>query len=546
MVLKWFNNAQARFLPLFWGFCLFWTISPFPFPFGNQDPYLFWAINASLDGKLNADFLSNQPDPFPLFTLLYRFLPVQFFAGLSHFLMFLICVVYAKSASELLKKQWKEYPVFILAILLVIHSSFLWGGFFKHLFFADYRWFTHHGIAKQGLLFGYFQPSALGVFLLLGLVYYFQSKYREFLLCLLVAGAFHANYILLGLILGCLAFLFRPRELWKEKKIMILLILVWVSYLWYSINYFKVEGSAFNEAAVYFIQHNPHLDPLNWLNLETLIKLGFIWIAFYRRRHLFEGKFLLSLLGVTVFLSILTLVSKNSYLINLAPWRMSVIMMPMAIFFTIQVAIEKIKDRSWLKDFPFFGLILGAVVAELIYCFLGNPSSEYLIKWRWVAFFCLFLGALVNGIFSRFNDNKDLPALLALLILPLAGMVQYGFEKRECSLLPESSVEQELGQICGPNALVLFPLPMKSIRLRSLCPVYIDANVYFTPALPEWKRRLLWNKEFFQNPTRFSKEEIRKEGITHLVCSPEISLKEGSWMKKKKYKNLNVYQLNEP
>jgi hypothetical protein len=125
-------------------------------------------------------------------------------------------------------------------------------------------------------------------------------------------------------------------------------------------------------------------------------------------------------------------------------------------------------------------------------------------------------------------------------------MVQYGFEKRECSLLPESSVEQELGQICGPNALVLFPLPMKSFRLRSLCPVYIDANVYFTPALPEWKRRLLWNKEFFQNPTRFSKEEIRKEGITHLVCSPEISLQEGSWMKKKKYKNLNVYQLNEP
>jgi hypothetical protein len=546
MLFKRFENAQPLLLPLLWGFCLFWTLSPFPFPFGNQDPYFFWAINSSLDGLLNADFLAQQPDPFPLVSILFRFIPVQAFPSLSHLLMFGLCVVYTKAAFDILKNQLLAFPILVPSLFLLAHSSFFWSSFFLHFFSLDLRWFWHHGIAQQGLLFGYFQPSAFGVFLLLGLGYFFQEKYRAFLFCLLVAGAFHANYILLGgLVLG-IAFVFQPKALWKEKGLFMLLSLVWGAYLLYSYRYFKVDSPAFLEASAYFIQNNPHLDPFNWLNLESILKLAFLLVVFGVYRDGSMGKFLLALLGLTVLLSLLTLASKNVFLVNLAPWRMSVVLMPLALFLGIRKGAEWITARPWNSWFPLWGLLLGALFAESVFRFFGNASPAYLHHWRWLALaFMAIASVLVWGL-SRFPKYHTLPAFLVLITAPAFGVVQYTFEKRELRLLPEWTIEKELHAYRPPKPVVLFPLSMKTFRLRSLCPVYIDANVYFSPALPEWKRRQTWNKAFFQNPNRFTAAEIRKEGISHLVCSPELALNDSIWTLKKTYPNLNLYQLHEP
>jgi hypothetical protein len=546
MLLKRFENSQTLLLPLLWGFCLFWTISPFPFPFGNQDPYLFWAINTSLDGLLNADFLAQQPDPFPLVSLLFRFLPIQAYSSVSHLLMFCLCVVYTKAAFDLLKNQLTAFPILVPSLFLLAHSSFLWSGFFLHSFSLDLRWFWHHGIAQQGLLFGYFQPSAMGVFMLLGLVYFFQAKYKEFLLCLLIAGAFHANYILLGALILGMAFIFQPKTLCKQKGLLLLLSLVWGTYLLYSYYYFKVDSPAFLEASTYFIQNNPHLDPFNWLNLESALKLGFMFSFFWIYRESPMGKFLLALLGLTVLLSLLTLALKNVFLVNLAPWRMSVVLMPMAIFLGIRKGAEWFTALSGNKWFPLWGVVLGALVAELVFRFFGNASPFYLYQWRWFTLASMAIGAgLVWGL-TRFPKYHVLPAFLVLLTAPALGVLQYTFEKRELRLLPEFTVEKELQALRPPKPVVLFPLSMKVFRLRSLCPVYIDANVYFSPALPEWKRRQTWNNTFFQDPQKFTAAEIRKEGITHLVCAPDLPLNDSIWTLKKTFPNLNLYQVHEP
>ena len=167
-------------------------------------------------------------------------------------------------------------------------------------------------------------------------------------------------------------------------------------------------------------------------------------------------------------------------------------------------------------------------------------------QWRWIAFFCMAIGAALVWIFSRFPKYHLFPAFLVLVTAPALGVMQYTFEKRELSSLPESTIEKDLHALRAPKPVVLFPLSMKVFRLRSLCPVYIDANVYFSPALPEWKRRQTWNKAFFQNPGNFSAADIRKEGITHLVCSPDLPLNDSIWTLKKAYPNLNLYQLHEP
>ncbi len=546
MLIKRFENGQSLLLPLLWGFCLFWTISPFPFPFGNQDPYMFWAINASLDGMLNADFLAQQPDPFPLVSLLFRFFSISFFPTISHLLLFVLCVLYTKVAIDLLKNQWIAFPILVPTLFLLAHSSFFWSSFFLHFMDIDLRWFWHHGIAEQGLLFGYFQPSAFGVFLLLGVGYFFQTKYKEFLLCLLVAGAFHANYILLGALILGLAFVFQSKALWKEKGLLVILLLVWGTYMLYSYHYFKVEGQAFLEASNYFIQNNPHLDPFNWINLDSVLKAIVMFAVFWFYRESQSGKFLLSLLGITVLLSILTLISKNVFLINFAPWRMSVVLMPFALFLGIRRVAEWVTDQSGNKWFPLWGLVLGALVAELVFRFFGNTSPAYMQQWRWIAFFCMAIGAALVWMFSRFPKYHVFPAFLVLVTAPALGVMQYTFEKRELSSLPESTIEKDLHALRAPKPVVLFPLSMKVFRLRSLCPVYIDANVYFSPALPEWKRRQTWNKAFFQNPGNFSAADIRKEGITHLVCSPDLPLNDSIWTLKKAYPNLNLYQLHEP
>lgn len=539
------SGLLNQLLPWFFGFSLFWTISPFPFPFGNQDPYFFWSYNTSLNQFLQKDFLSAQPDPFPLFSILFKYLPAWFYPIASHLIFFLLAVVYFVSFSKLLQGKLNRQTWILPGLFLVAHSSFVWSGFMNHAFNLDLRWFWHHGIAGQGLLFGYLQPSAWGVFLLLALVYAMQQKWKGFLICLSIAGAFHANYILLGGMILLVVFYYYPKKILAEWPLLLCLSVAWLPYLVYSYTYFKPNNTEFKLASEYFIQNNPHLDPLHWLNLETYFKAGFMVVVFGFFTRNWHRQVLLAILGLCLVLSILALVWKNVFLINLAPWRMSVILMPVALF----LFLSKLSD--WLSASPkvaglIAGLFLGILAAELSFKVFGNLNPNFVETWKKLAFQGILIAALLGIGLAYLPKSQNLAIALLVLALPALGVLQHRFETMELAKLPEWEAEKELRSTPDANRVLLFPLEFKSVRLRAKTAVYIDANVYFSPALPEWKRRQEWNLAFFKNPKSFSKTAIRQQGITHLLCNKNISLTDSVWELQKSYSHLHLYKLHEP
>ncbi len=526
---------------ILFGFLLFWAISPSPFPFGNQDPYLFWAVNKSCGGCLNNDLLAAQPDGFPLFTALFQFFPIAWFPPLSHLLCLGGCCVYAYSLLSFLgfKKDENDKSVYFsnlpnIALILLLHSGLLWGFFCKKFLGTDLNWLWHHGLAEQGLLFGYLQPSVSGVFLLLGLAFLYQERITAFILAITLAGAFHANYIVLGAMIFLAFIFFKPRLALQHILWFVLPAIAWGIYGWYSLENFTPNSLEFITASRYFIQNNPHLDPLNWLNASSLFQLLIMVSGIWTIRQTDFGKFLFLLFSLGVLLSVAALLSQNVFLVNLSPWRLSVVLMPLSLILLV--------NRISQPQFSTFLFSLGIVMlaSAMFFKFFGNSSSDYLLKWR-IGTAILVLKA---GIVLYFKPQKHLPSLLILGIL-MGGVIQYCFEKLHIANLPEAQAEAYIETLPNTNSLYLVPPDIRCFTLKTLAPAYLGNTVYFSPQLPLWKKHQEFEKAFFKNPAQFPISFIKSEKITHLLCSRQLMLPSSVWTLDIQLGQMNLYKRND-
>ncbi|MFT4681051.1 MAG: hypothetical protein ACI9FU_000632 [Granulosicoccus sp.] len=476
---------------------------------GNQNVYFLWAAAKSGFGHLTADPLLNQTDPYPAFTLLagliFKALPVSFF----QVVYWLLNSVYSFSLFGITDRFTGIYSgirsiVLFTVLFLVFHSTQLWGTFFETATGADLRWIWDSGLAEQGLLRGYLQPSVLGVFLLLGVYHLIQENHWKAAIAFGIAGAFHANYLALELIaLG----LFASYSLVKRSltfdliKPMLLWLIMTLPYLYYVVTHFlggSSEGVQ-NEVLNHFSDHI-HFDPTTWLNAKTAIQLiAFgIFLSMFRKQAF--GKWFIVITGVTILLSVLAFTIPGTPLLSLTPWRVSVVLFPIAFSILIGLISQSLRPGRYvqLAILPFSALLVSLIYFRI----MGSGNPEFMLTWRLITAVFILM-AFVVGWFSRKMERpfqiqlNNTAALGLVFLLIFSGILGKWTEFRTRSNFPWENVRAFVQTNAKDGELYMVPPEMLGFRMNAGVAVFSDQLLVHGATLSDQYQRQSITKEFY-------------------------------------------------
>lgn len=462
---------------------------------GNQNIYFLWGMADLLPNTFTADPLLNSPDPYPLFSWVVSIFPARFLGVWTTILYVILNSVYSFSlfgiANEVADIYRHKSRLFSFAALfLFLHSSPIWGTYFNLISGVDLRWVWDSGIAEQGVLHGYLQPSVFGVFLLLSFYFATRKNFTAAILAIAPAAAIHANYLFLGGILTVL-YLIQTRF---EKKTILASVALLVSVLPYSIYLLKnfllldeATKTAIDQAVLAGCESNLHINPSNWINPKfffqlTILVLGIFVIWETRFRNLFLGIF-----TVAAVLTVLAYVTNSTTLISLNPWRLSILLIPIA---ATAILSKLVSGGVWNSLKPVIISLFGSICLMLVYYrIFGNPSIEFLDQWSLVHVF-LTIGIVATTIWlskwELFSKSLNVILILALVVV---GVTDTFIEQKTKS---SSEQFQAISKLKGtePNTVYIVPPNWTSFRMNAQKAVFVDENLVYGPALPSLMERL--------------------------------------------------------
>lgn len=467
---------------------------------GNQHVYLVHALAETIMPALRADGVYLQPDPFPYFTIISKWLlvvnPVLLQVGYA-----LLTGVYVHAifrvARHIVPQVFVQGNTFLFAALFVLmHCSEVWGALFKLLFNLDLRWVFDSGLAEQGLLRGYWQPSVFGVFLLLGLALTIEANMAGALICYAVAGAFHANYMLLAApLVVSTTVLGLSRGAWGNLAVGLVVSGAVLAYpLYWSWMEFAptstIHAKAISNAVAQLGKAHSHFDPITWLNPKSIIQLLMLSVAIYVFRAERTLRFVLVATVVFVFTSVVALALPGSMLYSFTPWRFSVVLVPL--FMALALAKVVVIRPQLGSSVLFAGVV--AVVGMAGFRVFGAGATLHI--WKWGLTSALVLAAVV-GLLAA-NTIQPLLRLIALAMLFLGAVGGWVAHLLEIKAI-ENSDQYKLATFVRqlPDATpILIPADFTSFRLMAEKPVLVDANLHHSPMLPQ-RLKLLQEVEFF-------------------------------------------------
>ncbi|MBL4587172.1 MAG: hypothetical protein JKX84_08980 [Flavobacteriales bacterium] len=451
---------------------------------GNQNIYFLWGMADLLPSVFAADPLLNSPDPYPLFSWLISIFPPQFLQIWTTLIYILLNSVYSYSLfgianriTELYKNE-KQLLSFV-TLFLFLHSSPIWGTYFQTLLNVDLRWMWDSGIAEQGVLRGYLQPSAFGVFFLLSMHQGMKKNYSAAILSLLPAVIIHANYLFLGgLITVLLLFLSR-----FEKKSLVsagFLLLCVAPYSIYILNHFvfldSEVSSAINAAVNLGFEENIHLNPNNWMNPKFYLQLI---TMFFGMIFLWKTSLRNIILGITVLgigLTLTAYLTNNITLISLNPWRFSIILMPIS---TTIILSKLIGSSSWVSVRLFVLSAISTISFALIYYrIFGNGTSEFLTNWRIIQLFGFILILSTIWFISKKSILKFLEpmVILGLILVGISSLYIDNISRKNSTQFQVISI---ISKKTEPNTIYIIPPSWTSFRMNAQKAV-LQIKILFT------------------------------------------------------------------
>ena len=461
---------------------------------GNQNVYFLWGMAELLPNAFAHDPLLNSPDPYPLFSWLISVFPVQFIGIWTTLIYVLLNAVYSYSLFGIADRianiyKLKSRLISFTTIFLVLHSSPIWGTYLNLVSGSDLRWVWDSGIAEQGVLRGYLQPSVFGVFLLLSFSLAARRNFTAAIIAIVPAALMHANYLFLGGILTLL-YLIQARF---EKKTFLTSILLFLAVLPYAIylnnNFLLLDNEtalAISHSVMEGYNSNIHINPTNWLNEKLFVQLVALFVGLMLAWQSSLRKLFVSVFGISVTLTVLAYGTDNTTLISLNPWRFSVLLVPVA----VAVIGAKFVSGSFLNEARryYFPMIIGLCVSLVYFRLFGNSSEEFASRWDAINLVCLIvpfaLGYLVFGkpVFSHLLEPM---VIISLLVV---GFTEMKIEK-ESALNTEQfqAIESVKGE--ESNTIYIIPPNWTSFRMNATKAVYVDENLVYGPALPEIMRR---------------------------------------------------------
>ncbi|MBA4188722.1 MAG: hypothetical protein C0467_12050 [Planctomycetaceae bacterium] len=474
-----------------------------PLYFSNQNQYFVHGLADGGHVNLSHDWLANTTDPTPVFSALiaggYRYLgewsfqAAYFFLLMGYFLgmRWLVAALPGMPDSHGFRLLWAAGFIAAHAAVLRVLSVQLAG--------VDYPWFAQAGVAGQYLLGPGLQPSSLGVLLIAGLAAF--ANHRPTLACGLVgaACAFHSTYMLSAgsLVLGFLVVLFKEKEDAGPVALRgLLLASVFIAPVAaYTLFTFGPHDPAIFEAAqniLVDIRIPHHCSIARWLDQVAWVQL--LWaglgIALLFRSRLF----LVVLIAASIGLG-LTLIQyeyTNPTFALVFPWRISVVLVPLATAVILAKVAARVPDSSWVAWVGGLGVL--ALAAGGV----------------WV---------MVERLGYRTGEDET----------PLYSFVRASSEPKQVYLLPvrfpapstrRGAMSASFTPPPRPSS-DLIAVDLQRFRLHTGTPIYVDFKSvpYFEAEVLEWQRRMrqceAWYAADWTSPERL--QELRAERITHVV-----------------------------
>lgn len=496
---------------------------------GNQYIYFFWGMKNAGIGYLANDFLAQEADPFPLFSLIVTFTETYLGRWFYYVLYWLVGLVYVASLFNIARYVFGERKIStfwlpVATLFLALHATPIWSFFMRHAFEVDLRWLWDNGVATQGLLMGYFQSSSMGVLLLWSVERFVKGKLVFACVLAAIAGAFHANYLLLGgVMVGVYLFLSVKEKKWLQIGLSFTLALtLTLPYAWYVYQNFTTVGmsveelSAFKSALEVVRQDNPHLDPKAWLNAEAGFKMLLIGFAAWVLRKTKLGMSYMALLNAFILLSAAALLSGNVFLINLAPWRLSVVLVPVATCVLVFKAVEWLSGVGYRWVVVMCAMLLLPACMVFAYRFFGGFFRFDKMVFAYLLPLVVFVATL--WVFRQKGGVKVVALCLeSIVIYAFFGCFMFvldSLEKKGYALIHDVYKEREEG------SLYLIPPADTYFRLEVGVSVYVDNNLYFSRNLADWKERKDFAEWFYslsEEDGMKQMELLKERGITHVV-----------------------------
>jgi len=502
-----------------------------PLYFSNQHQYFLHGAAAGGEGLLNHDWLANTRDPTPVFSkfvaVTYRHLhPWVFYA--VHFSLMMIYFISLMMLADWLipAKPSRSIQLFTLGcLLIVVHAGiFRWAS--VRWFGIDYPFYFQAGVAGQYVLGPGLQPSAFGVLLMASIAAFVRDR-LVWAVVFLAAGCWmHATYLLPGALLtvAYLLSLFRERRtraaiFLASSALLAVLPIVVDAWLKFSPTTPEMFHQSQELLATFRIPH--HALVSRWLDPIAIGQLTWIALAIVLLRRNKLGWVMAIAFLMAAGLAVAQVATENLSFALMFPWRLSVILVPIATTAIPLFVFAYLPNRRWI--WWACGILMASVVA-------GSIVVQ------------------VKG-WGYYSDDRELPALEFVLKQKRAGNVY---------LIPV----RVPGVASGPRGVVCqtfvlpaqaadkqtIPVDLQRFRLFTGAPLYIDYKSipYKDAEVLEWRRRLQKNQDWYKQIETNSPavlQEMKDAGITHLVIQADHKIPTDELIKIYEDDVYRIYQL---
>lgn len=314
--------------------------SQFPLYYSAQNQYFFHGLMHSGLGLLRQDWVAQTPDPWPLFSALVEFTHLYLDAHAFYVYFILLLGVYLFSlvgiASAIfpIKTTRGRYLAY-LALLVGVHSPVL-GALSSKLIGLNLGRALIEGVASQRILWDMFQPGAFGAFLLLSIYLFLRGRLLAAAAAEAVAVAFNPAYLLTAALLTCGymgALMSRERGLRNAMGLGAATLVLVLPVLAYMVLVFRPASPDLWTQAQDILVHfrlSRHAVPAAWFNSAVVVQGAVVLAGLYAvRRTAIFTVLAITAAGAAV-LTIAQVVTGNTTLALLYPWRVSVVLVPLS------------------------------------------------------------------------------------------------------------------------------------------------------------------------------------------------------------------------
>lgn len=449
----------------------------------NQNTKYLHGLAQAGRGFLAQDWTANTLNPLPAFTALvrvtYQALHPEYAFYAYYFIIFGLYVYsltsIVTSVYPDIRRRSRLVPFF--ALLVLIHCLDIEVGD------IDLGWHLYAGVAQQYILGPVFQPANFGVFLLISIALFLRQRWILWATaCLAIAVSFHPAYLpsAAALTLAYMVILAVRRQWGSAVTVGLTSALLTLPVLLYMLIAFSDTSPELAQQATAYIVNEriPHHSlPAEWVDSSVYLQMLTVGLGIYLcRRHplrLILGiPFLVALLG-----TIVQVVTNSDFIAFIAPWRISVFLMPVAT-----------------------AIALGA-----------GANRLPLERSRWERF-ALWTSAVVIGIAVSLGGVKQWQAWTQAD--GTEGMMQY----------VKDTLQPEQVYLLPPDSKKL-----RRFRLYTGAPIYINrkSHPYKDVEVIEWSDRLQLAKRFYkvkrpQRQCRMLQRRFSNAGVTHVVFPEEV------------------------